>query len=83
MNDKGIISKISLVAIIAVGVSMTTIFITPANAQVENQTSSTTSSSSPSPLGSQNTTMGTVANTAGVEEKTYILIFGHRTGKYR
>ncbi|MFL6503614.1 MAG: hypothetical protein ACJ70W_08775, partial [Nitrososphaera sp.] len=62
MNNKGIISKISLVAIISVGVSMTTIFITPVNAQVENQTSSTTSSSSPSPLGSQNTTIGTVAN---------------------
>ncbi|MFL6460504.1 MAG: hypothetical protein ACJ71J_06095 [Nitrososphaeraceae archaeon] len=79
MNNKGIISKISLVAIISVGVSMTTIFITPVNAQVENQTSSTTSSSSPSPLGSQNTTTGTVANTAGAEEKTYILIFGQRT----
>ncbi|MFL6367505.1 MAG: hypothetical protein ACJ72T_03015 [Nitrososphaeraceae archaeon] len=38
MNNKGIISKISLVAIISVGVSMTTIFITPVNAQVENQT---------------------------------------------
>jgi hypothetical protein len=79
MNNKGIISKISMFTIIAVGVCMTTIFITPVNAQVENLTSSTTQSSSPSPLGSQNTTMATVANTVGAEEKTYILIFGQRT----